>query len=101
MSIQQDINDLDRMVDTDAQKDNIRSQIRLIAREVAALETDYSSLAQRHSEFVEAATKRIMELEEAQKNSESETAEKKRRAWREFAEKCNRANKTKTLNYNA
>jgi hypothetical protein len=39
-TLQEDIDDLDRMVDTDAQKDAVRSQIRLISREVAALQAD-------------------------------------------------------------
>jgi hypothetical protein len=56
-TLQQDIEDLDRMVDGGADKDKIRSQIRLIAREVAALETDYASLAQAHSQSQEALVK--------------------------------------------
>jgi len=52
-TLQEDIDDLDRMVDTSAQKDAIRSQIRLVAREVAALEADYSSLAQSHAKLQE------------------------------------------------
>jgi hypothetical protein len=36
--LQQDIDHLDRLVDGNAAKDEIRSQIRLISREVAALE---------------------------------------------------------------
>jgi hypothetical protein len=50
-SLQQDIDDLDRMVDTGAAKDAIRSQIRLIAREVAAFEADYASLAEAHAKL--------------------------------------------------
>ena len=50
-SLPQDIDDLDRMVDTGAQKDAIRSQIRLIGREVAALEADYSRLAEDHEKL--------------------------------------------------
>ena len=50
-TLQDDIDDLDRMVDTEAQKDAIRSQIRLISREVAALEAEYSQLAQGHAEL--------------------------------------------------
>lgn len=45
----QDIDDLDRMVDTGAQKDAIRGQIRVIERQVAALEADYASLAENHT----------------------------------------------------
>ena len=48
IALQKDIDDLDRMVDAGASKDAVRSQIRLIAREVATLEADYSSLAQTH-----------------------------------------------------
>ena len=54
-ALQEDIDDLDRMVDTGAQKDAIRSQIRLISREVAALETDYARLAAEHSKCNQAA----------------------------------------------
>jgi hypothetical protein len=46
--LQQDIDDLDRLVDGNAAKDEIRSQIRLISREVAGLEAalgaDYARL---------------------------------------------------------
>jgi hypothetical protein len=50
-TLQEDIDDLDRMVDTGAQKDAIRSQIRLIAREVAAFQADYDSLAASHAKL--------------------------------------------------
>ena len=50
-SLQQDIDDLDRMVDTDAAKDAIRSQIRLIAREVSTLQADFARLEQEHQEL--------------------------------------------------
>jgi len=48
-TLQEDIDDLDRMVDTDAPKDRIRSQIRLISREVAALEADNARLVEGHA----------------------------------------------------
>jgi hypothetical protein len=41
-----DVDDLDRMVDSGAATEKILSQIRFIACEVAELEADYSSLAQ-------------------------------------------------------
>jgi hypothetical protein len=41
-----DVDDLDRMVDSGAEAEKILSQIRFIAREVAELEADYSALAQ-------------------------------------------------------
>jgi hypothetical protein len=73
-TLQADIDDLDRMVDTGAQKDAIRSQIRLIAREVAALEADYANLAQahanlqnEHSEFKADVTRKISEMNERSK----------------------------------
>lgn len=54
--LQQDIDELDRMVDTDAAKEAIRSQIRLIGREVAALESDYASLADKCAQLQAAQT---------------------------------------------
>lgn len=99
MSIQQDIDDLDRMVDTDAAKDKIRAQIRLISREAASLEVECSGLARRHSEFVEVATKRIAELELAQTESDSNIVMNKRRAWKEFAAKSKRENQIRNINF--
>ena len=67
-TLQQDIDDLDRMVDTGAAKDEIRSQIRLISREVAVLQADYASLAESHAQLEEALEKsndRNAELQEA------------------------------------
>lgn len=54
--LQQDIDDLDRMVDTGAAKDAIRSQIRLIDREVAALQSDYASVVENHEKLKAAQT---------------------------------------------
>lgn len=45
-SIREDLDHLDRLVDGGAAKDEIRSQIRLIDREVAALEADYAALGE-------------------------------------------------------
>jgi hypothetical protein len=56
-TLQEDINDLDRMVDGGSPKDAIRSQVRLIAREVATLEADYASLAEAHAKLQEAHAK--------------------------------------------
>jgi hypothetical protein len=66
-TLQEDIDDLDRMVDTDAKKDAIRSQIRLIAREVAALEADYTAVNQAHSELHAGLEERIAKLQERDK----------------------------------
>jgi hypothetical protein len=41
-SFAQDFDDLERLIDGNAAKDEIRSQLRFIAREVAALEADYA-----------------------------------------------------------
>ena len=60
-TIHEDLDDLDRMVDGDAQKDKIRSQIRLISREVAALEADNARLAQGHAETKAAHTALLIE----------------------------------------
>jgi len=56
-TLHEDIDDLDRMVDTDAPKHAIRSQIRLIAREVSALYADYTSLAEAHAKLEKAHAK--------------------------------------------
>lgn len=61
-NIQKDIDDLDRMIDTDAAKDAIRSQVRFIAREVAALEADYLSLAEQHAALQESQSAPAAEL---------------------------------------
>jgi len=50
-TLQQDIDDLDRMVDCGAPKDAVRSQIRLIAREVAALQAEFTRLAEAHEKL--------------------------------------------------
>jgi len=73
MRLQQDIDELDRMVDTDAQKDKIRSQIRLIYREVAAMEADYARLAQDHADLHKAHT----ELQEMHSDFKVKAAEEK------------------------
>jgi hypothetical protein len=52
--LQQDLDDLDRMVDGNAPKDETKSQIRLISREVVALETDYARHAQDHENLHDA-----------------------------------------------
>jgi hypothetical protein len=46
-----DIENLDKMVEGGSPKDAIRSQIRLIAREAAALQADYASLAENHAKL--------------------------------------------------
>lgn len=56
-TLQQDLDDLDRMVDNSAAKDAIRSQIRLIAREVSTLEAEYASLAEAHAKLQQAHLK--------------------------------------------
>ena len=53
----EDLDDLDRMVDTGAPKDAIRSQIRLIAREIAALQASNMGLFEAHSDLQDAHTK--------------------------------------------
>jgi hypothetical protein len=68
-TLQDDIDDLDRMVDTGAAKDAIRSQIRPIAREVAALHADNATLAQAHSELHAGLEERISALAERDKKA--------------------------------
>jgi len=63
MKLQQDIDDLDRMIDCNTEKDKMRSQVRLIARGVAALETDYARLAEDRAKSDVAAAKKITDLQ--------------------------------------
>jgi hypothetical protein len=80
-TLQEDIDDLDRMLDTDAAKDAIRSQIRLIAREAAALEIEFASLAQSHTDLQNA-------LAQSNEKNAQLVAEKSKRdtdAWNEMA----------------
>jgi chromosome segregation ATPase len=53
----QHIDDLDRMIDGNASKPDLRSQLAFIGREVAALEADYARLTQEHSNLKEAHVK--------------------------------------------
>ena len=53
-TLQQHIDDLDRMVDNGAEKSNIRSQIALIGREVAVLEINYARVEEAHTKLQEA-----------------------------------------------
>ena len=50
-SLIEHIDDLDRMVDSDASKPAVRSQIAFVGREVAALQADYASLAEAHQKL--------------------------------------------------
>ena len=45
-TLQQHIDDLDRMVDTNAAKPDIRHQISFIAKEIAAFEAEFAALQQ-------------------------------------------------------
>ena len=56
-TLQEHLDDLDRMVDNGADKPKVRSQVAFIGREVAALETDYARLAADHAKLQEAHTK--------------------------------------------
>jgi len=94
ITLQDDIQNLDRMVDGDTPKDKIRSQIRLIAREVAALEADYAGLAQAHQEFCAGFEERILKLQERDK--------REMRQWfDEQHKKAAEIRKRHTLNYDA
>jgi hypothetical protein len=53
-TLQESIDALDRMIDGQASKPELRSQIAFIGREVAALEADYSHLSQDHATLQEA-----------------------------------------------
>lgn len=75
-TLQEDVDDLDRMVDTGAAKDAIRSQIRLVAREVAALETDLARSIQNHKE----SDAKLIELDKQNARLVAENAQLKNEA---------------------
>ncbi len=54
-TLDQDFDNLDRMVDGGAAKDEIRSQIRVITRAVASLEAEHASLAEAHTKLQKTA----------------------------------------------
>jgi hypothetical protein len=67
ITLKDDIENLDWMIDGDSPKDKIRSQIRLIAREVATLEAENAGLAQAHLELHAGFEERIAKLQEKDK----------------------------------
>lgn len=80
-TLQEDIDDLDRMVDTDAQKDAIRSQIRLISREVSALQADHAQLVDRHANL----QKRHAKLQNAHTKLKASKKKRITQAWDEIS----------------
>lgn len=52
-SILENLDDLDRMVDANAGKSDVRFQIDLISKQVAAFEADYENLATQHADLEE------------------------------------------------
>lgn len=50
-TLDEHLDDLDRLVDGNGSKAEVRSQIALIGREVAALEADYARLAEAHTKL--------------------------------------------------
>lgn len=95
-ALQADIDDLDRMVDTGAQKDAIRSQIRLIAREIAALEADYAGLAQAHTKLQKEHSELEAELARKIAGDKKELSD-----WlTQKAEQHRKLLRSKQLNYN-
>jgi hypothetical protein len=94
ITLQDDIQNLDRMVDGDTPKDKIRSQIRLISGEVAALEADYTALAQAHQDFCSGFEERIAKLQERDKQL-------MRAYFDEQAKKAAEIRKRHALDYNA
>jgi signal recognition particle subunit SEC65 len=94
ITLKDDIENLDRMVDGDTPKDKIRSQIRLIAREVAVLEADYATLAQAHQELHAGLEEKIAKLQERDKQA-------LRQWFREQAQKQAEFMKRHSLTYDA
>jgi hypothetical protein len=64
-TLQEHIDDLDRMVDSGTAIPKIRNQIAFIGREVAALQADYASLAEAHTKLQDEHPKAIAALKEA------------------------------------
>ena len=100
-TLQEDIDDIDRMVDTGAQKDAIRSQIRLVSREVAALEADYARLAQAHAESQDAAAIAIAERDDTIAKLRDQKSKADHDAWNEMARRADELHHSKDLNYGA
>jgi len=84
-TLQEDIDDLDRMIDTGAAKDAIRSQIRLIAREVAALEANNMSLLEAHATLQQTHSA----LRDEHTKFKRAQARKDAQAWDETVRKAN------------
>jgi len=62
-TLQEHLDDLDRMVDGGADKPKIRHQIDLIGRIVATNEAERARVAQEYADFKEAAAKKIAALQ--------------------------------------
>jgi hypothetical protein len=62
-TLQEHLDDLDRMVDGGADKPKIRHQIDLIGRIVATNEAERSRVAQEYADFKEATAKKIADLQ--------------------------------------
>ena len=60
-----DLEELDRLIDGSARKDEIRSQLRVVQNGVVTLHTQYTSLDKEHAEFVTEAAKAKAEVQEA------------------------------------
>jgi hypothetical protein len=49
--ISQDFDELERLIDEDAEKDKIKSQLRFVSGEVTTLEAQYATLEEEHAEL--------------------------------------------------
>ena len=87
-TLQEHLDDLDRMVDTGADKPKIRHQIDLIGRIVATNEAEHSRLAQDHADFKEAAAKEIGDLQAAKAKVDAELAKLKNSPQQESGNSC-------------
>lgn len=85
MNIHDDLDHLDRLVDGGAAKDEIRSQIRLIAREIAALEADLTAFAQGHAQLKEEHA----QLQQAHTKLIEEKKNRNAQAWDELVRRSN------------
>lgn len=91
-TLNEDIDDLDRMIDCGAAKDEIRSQIRLVAREVSALEADYARLAENHVKLADEHAKLKQAHAQLQESQRQEILRGNERFAKEANDECSEEN---------
>jgi uncharacterized protein (DUF3084 family) len=95
-TLQESIDQLDRMIDTGADIPKTRSQLAFIGREVSALEADYSSLAQSHSQLQQTHTELVSKINEMKERDKKELSDWMTQRAKEHSEVL----RSKRLNHN-